>query len=87
MRGRTSLMLVVGAVALAGCDNTPFGDAVDVDGTFLAHRIRIKPADPDKATKIKIKALIDEVDATAGTVTLFNTTVKFTPSTEYKVGT
>ena len=35
MRGRTSLMLMIGAVALAGCDNTPFGDAVEVDGTFL----------------------------------------------------
>ena len=35
MRGRTSLMLMVGAVALAGCDNTPFGDAVKVEGTFL----------------------------------------------------
>ena len=35
MRGRTSLMLMVGAVALAGCDNTPFGDAVEVKGTYL----------------------------------------------------
>lgn len=34
MRGRTSLMLMVGALALAGCDNTPFGDAVEVDGTY-----------------------------------------------------
>ncbi|MEJ2370833.1 MAG: hypothetical protein P8Y07_08280 [Gemmatimonadales bacterium] len=35
MRGRTSLMLMVGAVALAGCDNTPFGDADKVECTFL----------------------------------------------------
>ena len=35
MRARTSLMLMAGAIALAGCDNTPFGDAVEVDGTFL----------------------------------------------------
>jgi hypothetical protein len=28
-------MLMAGAIALAGCDNTPFGDAVEVDGTFL----------------------------------------------------
>ena len=34
MRGRTSLMLMAGA-ALVACDNTPFGDAVDVDGTYL----------------------------------------------------
>jgi hypothetical protein len=30
-------MLMVGAVALTGCDNTPFGDAVEVDGTFLGN--------------------------------------------------
>lgn len=35
MRGRTSLMLMVGAITLAGCDNTPFGDAVEVEGTYL----------------------------------------------------
>lgn len=35
MRGSTSLMLMAGAFALAACDNTPFGDAVEVDGTYL----------------------------------------------------
>lgn len=34
MRGKTWLMFAVGAVALAGCDNTPFGDAVKVKGTY-----------------------------------------------------
>lgn len=37
MRGRTSLMMMVGAIALAGCDNTPFGDAVEVKGTYLGN--------------------------------------------------
>ncbi len=35
MRGRTSFMLMIGAFALISCDNTPFGDAVEVDGTYL----------------------------------------------------
>jgi hypothetical protein len=59
----------------------------DDEGTLLAHRIRIKPPHPDKATKVKVEALIEEVDAQAQTLVLFDMKVKFTPQTEYKVGT
>lgn len=34
MRGKALWRLAVGAIALAGCDNTPFGDAVKVKGTY-----------------------------------------------------
>ena len=59
----------------------------DEEGVLIARRVRIKPSDPDKATKVKIKALIEEMDAEAQTIVVFDMKVKFTDRTEYKVGT